>query len=158
VRNTIARLLTLLVCLIPLHATNDRPCRSGDFQFSAEPAKLTLVKGEPVTIRLSFTNLTSRAVYIIPYLYPFDFWVDKHRDGHWKTLATGVVGPNVKERIHAGETVTTHFYVDLSSITKSVSGTFRLGAVRAHVYESDSGAKDFGCALFTARSVPFTVQ
>jgi hypothetical protein len=158
--------------LIPLHATKDRPCNSGNFQLSAEPAKRTFVKGEPVTIRLTLTNLTSHDVYIVPYLFPFDYWVDKHKDGRWHSLATGIVGPNAKERrvsslgptqpseyrrIRAGENFTTHFEVELSSITKSVSGTFRLGTVRAHVYESDAGGNP-GCALFTARSVPFTVQ
>jgi hypothetical protein len=88
-------------------------------------------------------------------------------------LATGIVGPNAKERhssslaptqrseyrqVHSGETFTTHFDVELSSISKSVLGAYRLNAVRAHVYESDSVEQNSGCAVFVATSAPFTVQ
>jgi hypothetical protein len=165
--------LGLLLCAFPLLATKDRPCRSGEFQLTAQPAKRTFAKGEPVKIQLSFTNLTSRDVHIVPYLFPFDYWVDKHSDRRWKSLATGIVGPNAKERhssllaptqrseyrqVHSGETFTTHFDVELSSISKSVLGTYRLNAVRAHVYESDSVEQNSGCAVFAATSPPFTVQ
>ena len=172
-KTTTVLLLSLLLCAFPLRATKDRPCRSGEFRLTTQPAKHTFTKGEPVTIQLSFTNLTSRDVYIVPYLFPFDYWVDKHSDGRWKSLATGIVGPNTKERhssslaptqrseyrqVHAGETFTTHFDVELSSISRSVSGTYRLNAVRAHVYVSDSGEQNSGCAVFAARSASFTVQ
>jgi len=165
-------LLSLLVCALPLHASKDRPCRSGEFQITVEPEKHTFAKGERVTVRISFTNLASRDVYVIPYQFPFNYWLDKHSDGRWKSLPTGVVGPNAKKRggsslattqnseyrrVPPGETFTTHFEVELSSITKSIPGTYRLNAVRIHVYETDSAAKNSGCALFAARSAPFTV-
>jgi len=172
-KNVVVLLLSLLSSALPLPATKDRPCLSGEFRLTAEPAKSTFARGEPVTIQLSFTNLTSRDVYIVPYMFPFDYWVDKHTDGRWKTLATGIVGPNAKERLgaslartqrseyrrfHAGEIFSTHFDVELSSVSKSVPGTYRLNAVRAHVYDSDSGEKNSGCAVFAARSAPFTAQ
>jgi hypothetical protein len=166
-------LLSLLFCAFPLRASKDRPCRSGEFRLTAQPAKRTFRKGEPVTIQLSFANLTSRDVYIVPYLFPFDYWVDKHSDARWKSLATGIVGPNAKDRrgtrlgptqqsefrrVHAGETFTTTFDVELSTISKSVPGTYRLNTVRAHAYDSDSGEKNSGCAVFTPMSAPFTAQ
>jgi len=172
-KTRILLLLGLLLCAFPLLATKDRPCRSGGFQFTAKPTKRTFAKGEPVTIQLSFTNLTSRDVYIVPRQFPFDYWVDKHSDGRWKSLATGIVGQNAKERegsslaptqrsdyrhVRAGETFTMHFEVELSSITRSVSGTYRLNAVRAHVHESNSPEQNFGCAVFAAVSASFTVQ
>jgi hypothetical protein len=171
-KTRIVLLLSLLLCAFPLVATKDRPCRSGEFQLNAEPAKHTFA-GEPVTIRLTFTNLTSRDVYIVPYLFPFDYWVDKHSDGRWKSLATGIVGPNAKERrgttlgptqqsefrrVRAGETFTTTFNLELSTISKSVPGTYRLNAVRAHAHDSDSSETNSGCAMFAPMSAPFTVQ
>jgi hypothetical protein len=163
-------LLGLLLCAFPLPATKDRPCHSGDFQLTAEPTKRSFTNGEPATFRLTFTNLTSRDVYIVPYLFPFDYWVDKHIQGRWKS---GFVGPDARtrrlspllatqlserRRIRPRESFTTNFEPELSSITKSVSGTFRLNTVRAYVYDGDSRGKNLGCALFTAKSVPFTVQ
>jgi len=172
-KTRIILLLSLLLCAFPLVATKDHPCRSGEFQFNAEPAKHTFAGGEPVTIRLSFTNLTSRDVYIVLYLFPFDYWVDKHSDGRWKSLATGIVGPNAKERrgnplgpaqqsefrrVGPDEIFTTTFNLELSTISRSVPGTYRLNAVRAHAHDSDSGEKNSGCATFAPTSAPFTVQ
>lgn len=172
-KNTIVLLLSLLLISLPLPATKDRPCRSGEFRLSAKPAKRAFANGEPVTIRLSFTNLTSRAVYIVPYMFPFDYWVDKHKDGRWAALSTGIGAPNARERriglsgpaqpseyrkIQPGETFTGQFEVELRDVTTRPSGTFRVDAVRAYVYESNSAPKNAGCAIFTTTSDSFTAQ
>jgi hypothetical protein len=80
-----------------LYGSKDQPCHE-TFQLKAEPIKRLYAKGEPITIRLSFTNSTSHDVYIVPYLFPSDYWVDKHGDGRWIALSTGISGPNAKER------------------------------------------------------------
>ena len=167
-------LLSLLLCALPLAASKDRPC-SGELRLVAEPAKHSCTRGEPVVNRLSFTNQTPRDVYVVPYLFPFDLWVDQHSDGRWRTLS-GMVWPNAKERrlrtpqrsefrrVRPGETFTTQFDVELSNITKSVSGRYRLNSVRARVYDSDSVYDDDssennpGCAMFSAQSTAFAVQ
>jgi len=154
-----------------MYGSKDRPCHDS-FKLKAEPTKRAYTKGEPITIRLSFTNTTSHEVYIVPYLFPFDYWVDKHGEGRWISLATGMVGPNANKRsvnstgppqpsehrrIQSGETFQTQFDVELSAVTKSPMGMFRLNSVRAHVYASDAGANNVGCFIIAPQSSTFTV-
>lgn len=172
-RNRLTLLTALLLCAIALNGSKDRPCAAGEFKLVAEPAKRSYARQEPVRIRLTLTNLTSSDVYVIPYLVPFDYWVDKYSEGRWKSLATGIVGPNAKQRhgnslsptsrseyqrVGANESFTTSFDVELGSVTKSPWGKFRLNGVRAHVYSRDSGEQNVGCAIFAETSSPFTVQ
>jgi hypothetical protein len=172
VRKTLLTFLSLILCSISLYGSKDQPCHE-TFQFKAEPIKRIYAKGERVTIRLSFTNSTSHDVYIVPYLFPSDYWVDKHGDGRWITLSTGISGPNAKERpagstdpaqpseyrrILAGETFTTQFDVELSSITKLPVGKFRLGSVHAHIHANDSALNNYGCFIFAPQSATFTVR
>jgi hypothetical protein len=171
-RQRLGPLLGFILCTVLLYGSKDQPCHES-FRLTAEPIKRVYTKGEPVTIRLSFTNSTSHEVYIAPHLFPFDYWVDKHGNGRWIALSTGIVGPNAKERhigsmgsaqpseyrrIRAGETFTAEFEVELNSITKATAGTFRLNTVRAHVYASDSSANNVGCAIFASESATFRVQ
>jgi hypothetical protein len=166
-------LLGLLLCSFPLAATKDRPCRSGEFRLTAQPAKRTFTKEEPVTIQLSFTNLTSRDVYIVPYDFPSDYWVDKHGQGRWIALATGISGPNASKRsvnstplpqpseyrrIRAGETFTSQFDVELAAVTKSPVGMFRLSSVHARVHADNSAANNDGCFMYAPQSSTFTVR
>jgi hypothetical protein len=172
VRKTFLTFLSLILCSISLYGNKDQPCHE-TFQLKAEPIKRAYAKGEPITIRLSFTNSTSHDVYIVPYLFPSDYWVDKHGDGRWITLSTGISGPNAKERaagstgptqpseyrrILAGETFTTQFDVELSSITKSPEGKVRLGSVHAHIRANDSAPNNYGCFIFAQQSTTFTVR
>jgi hypothetical protein len=155
-----------------MYGSKDQPCHE-TFQLKAEPIKRAYAKGEPIIIRLSFTNSTSHDVYIVPYLFPSDYWVDKHRDGRWMNLSTGISGPNAKEqsagstgptqpfeyrRVQAGETFTAQFDVELSRITKSPVGEFRLGSVHAHIHANDSAQSNYGCSIFAPQSVTFTVR
>ena len=170
-RKTGALFVIVLMCLVSLHATKDRPCGSGDFKLSAEPTKRTFTKQEPVTIRLTFTNLTSRDVHVVPYLFPSDYWVGKHAEGRWRSLATGIAGPNAGQRrgnssapsqrseykkVRAGESFSTTFEVELDRVTKSPWGEFRVDAVSAHVYESYADSN--GCFVVTMRSTSFLVK
>jgi hypothetical protein len=172
VRKTFVAFIGLILCSISLYGSKDQPCYE-TFQLKAEPIKRLYAKGEPITIRLSFTNSTSHDVYIVPYLFPSDYWVDKHGDGRWIALSTGISGPSAKERpagstdptqpseyrrIHAGETFTAQFDVELSRITKSPVGKFRLGSVSAHIHANDSAPNNYGCFIVAPQSATFTVQ
>ena len=171
-RKTFVAFISLILCSISLYGSKDQPCHE-TVQLKAEPIKRLYPKGEPITIRLSFTNSTSHDVYIVPYLFPSDYWVDKHGDGRWIALSTGTSGPNAKERpagstgrtqpseyrrIQAGETFTAQFDVELSRITKSPVGEFRLGSVHAHIHANDSAPNNYGCFIFAPQSATFTVR
>jgi hypothetical protein len=172
VRRTFVPLLSLVFCSILLHGSKDRPCQES-FQLKAEPIKHVYAKGEPVTIHVSFTNSTSHDVYIVPYLFPSDYWVDKHGQGRWIALATGISGPNADKRsvnstvppqpseyrrIRAGETFTAQFDVELAAVTKSPVGMFRLSSVHAHVHADNSAANNDGCFIYAPQSSTFTVR
>jgi hypothetical protein len=165
--------LSLVSCSVSLYGSKDQPCHE-TFQLKAEPIERVYAKGEPIIIRLSFTNSTSHDVYIVPYLFPSDYWVATHRDGRWINLSTGIGGPNAKERpagltgptrpsdeyrrIQAGEMFTKDFGVDLSRITKSPGGKFLLGSVHAHIHANDSAPSDYGCFISAPQSAVFTVR
>jgi hypothetical protein len=172
VRKRFATFLSLILCTISLYGSKDQPCH-GSFQLTAQPIKRVYAKGEPVTIRLSFTNSTSHEVYIVPYNFPSDYWVDKHGDGRWIALATGISGPNANKRsvnstalpqpseyrrIRAGETFTAQFDVELAAVTKSPVGMFRLSSVHAHVHANNSAANNDGCFIGARQSATFEVQ
>jgi hypothetical protein len=172
VRKTFLTFLSLVFCSISLYGSKDQPCHE-TFQLKAEPIKRVYAKGEPIIIRLSFTNSTSHDVYIVPYLFPSDYWVAKHGDGRWINLSTGISGPNANERrdgstgptqpseyrrIHAGETFTAQFDVELSRITKLPVGKFRLGSVHAHIHANESAPNNYGCFIFAPQSATFTVR
>ena len=171
-RKTFLGFLSLVLCSISLYGSKDQPCLE-TFHLKAEPIKRVYSKGDPVTIRLSFKNSTSHDVYIVPYLFPSDYWVDKHGDGRWINLSIGITGPNANERrdsstgptrpseyrrIHAGETFTAQFEVELSHITKAPVGKFRLGSVHAHIHANDSAPNNYGCFIFAPQSATFTVR
>jgi hypothetical protein len=165
-------LLTLVFCGISLHGRKNRPCEDS-FQLKAEPTKRVYAKGERVTIQVSFTNSTSHEVYIVPYLFPSDYWVDKHGQGRWIALATSISGPNASmrgaksmappqpseyRRIGAGKTFTTQFEVELDAVTKSPVGMFRLSSVHAQVHTNNSAANNDGCFIYAPQSSTFTVR
>lgn len=171
-RKTFVAFIGLILCSISLYGSKDQPCYE-TFQLEAEPIKRLYAKGEPIIIRLSFTNSTFHDVYIVPYLFPSDYWVDKHGGGRWIALSTGISGPNAKERpagstdptqaseyrrIPAGQTFTAQFEVELSRITKSPVGKFRLGSVSAHIHANDSAPNNSGCFIVAPQSATFTVQ
>jgi hypothetical protein len=166
-------LIVLLLCAVTLKASKDRPCASGDFKLTVEATKNSYSALEPIRIRLALKNRTSSDVYIVPYLLPFDYWVEKHSEGRWKSLATGIVGPNsqLREtpslsppkqseylRVRAGESYTTTFDVELNLVTKSPRGEFRLSGVRGHIYSTNSGIKNLGCAVYAPTSASFNVR
>ena len=171
-RRTFVLLLGLVFCSISLHGSKNPPCQDS-FHLKAEPIKHVYAKGEPVAIQVSFTNSTSHEVYIVPYLFPSDYWVDKHGQGRWIALATGISGPNAKKRsvnsmappqpseyrkVQPGETFTTQFEIELSVVTKSPVGTFRLSSVHAQVHANNSVANNAGCFIWAPQSSTFTVQ
>ena len=171
-RRTFLTFLSVVFCSISLFGNKDQPCHE-TFQLKAEPIKRVYIKGEPIIIRLSFTNSTSHDVYIVPYLFPSDYWVDKHGDGRWINLSTGISGPNARERrdgstgpaqpseyrrIQPGETFTAKFDVELGRITKSPMGKFRLSSVHAHIHASDSAPTNYGCFISAPESTTFTVR
>ena len=168
-RKTFFGFLSLILCSISLYGSKDQPCLEA-FQLKAEPIKRVYSKGEPVTIRLSFKNSTSHDVYVVPSLFSSDYWVDKHRDGRWINLSTsisvrppagstrGAMQPSEYRRVPAGEAFTTQFDVELSSVTKSPIGEFRLSSVHTHIHANDSAPNNYGCFISAPQSVTFTVR
>ena len=165
-------LLTLVLCGISLHGSKNRPCQ-GSFQLKAEPIKRVYAQGEPVTIQVRFTNSTSHEVYIVPYLFPSDYRLDKHGQGRWIALATSISAPNAStrgvkstappqpseyRRIGPGETFSTKFEVELDAVTKSPVGMFRLDAVHAQVHANNSATNNDGCFIYAPQSSTFTVR
>jgi hypothetical protein len=80
------------------------------------------------------------------------------RVGRWIAFSTGISGPNAKlrpggsagstqpseyRRIQAGETFTAQFDIELSRITKSPVGKFRLAAVNTHIHANDSAPNNY---------------
>ena len=169
VRKKFLSFLSLILCSISLHGSKDQPCHEA-FQLTAEPTKRVYAKGEPVTIRLIFKNSTSHDVYVVPSLFPDDYWVDKHGDRRWINLSTGIVvrppagstrGAMQRSEYHrvpAGEAFTAQFDVELSSITKSPIGKFRLGSVHTHIHADDSTPNNYGFFIAAPQSAAFTVR
>ena len=169
VRDTFLTLLSLFLCSISLYGSKAQPCYE-TFLLKAVPIKSVYAKGEPITIRLSFTNLTSHDVYIVPSLFPSDYWVDKHGDGRWINLSSGIsvrppagstrgtMQPSEYRRVSAGEAFSVQFDVELSTVTKSPVGEFRLGSVHTYIHSNDSAPNNFGCFIFAPQSATFTVR
>jgi len=168
-RRTFVLLLGLVSCSISLSGSKGQPCHEA-FQLKAEPIKRVYKNDEPITIRLSFTNSTSHDVYVVPSLFPSDYWVDKHGDSRWINLSTGIsvrppagstrgaMQPSEYRRVPAGEAFTTQFDVELRSVTKSPVGEFWLSSVHTHIHANDSAPNNYGCFISAPQSVTFTVR
>jgi hypothetical protein len=170
VRKAIPVVATVFICLATLAASEDRICAASDVQFVAAPEKRVFNKAEPVTLRLAVTNRTQRTLWIVPHLYPFDYWVDEYSGGQWKQVGGMVpasrsrqnmpLGPRDKSEytaLKSGETYSTLFVVAPELLGRSKSGRFRIH-VRAYAKDTgDENLRDLGCAIFTRR-VQFSVK
>lgn len=169
-RKVIAVLAAVFMSVAQLRAGEDRMCTASDFQLIATPEKPLFSKAEPVNFRLAVTNRKQQGVRIVPYLFPFDYWIEKYSGGQWKDIGGMVPGARFRQNLplfprdeseyrtlKSAETYSASFVVDPELLGKTKTGRFRI-RVRAYAKETnDQNLRDIGCAMFT-EFVPFSVK
>jgi hypothetical protein len=160
VTRSLAVLTAILLTVIPLLASEDRPCASTAFAAALTPEKSTFQKGEAATFRLMFTNKTRHDTWIVPHLMPFDYFVDRFDCGKWEELGGMVpsslsrrnipLGPTSKaeyRKLKAGDSYSATFVITPELLGKQGRGRYR---VRVRVYgkeADDADLKNIGCVV-----------